>query len=566
MSILQRVARSLVADDFNRLEEAAASKDANVIFLQERMAELEMALEDVGWLRIAGQTDKEFSREGLRTINRLARIYWLKNPLIRRAVATQTHYVFGQGVNIEARHPLVDEVVQDFMDDVKNQAELTSHQARLIKETELQCFANLFFVFFTNASTGAVRVRTIIADEIEEIITNPEDAKDPWYYKRVWSSTLLDLATGSRSAKQQIAYYPDWRYKPAQKPARIGGREILWDSPVYHIKVNALSDMKFGVSEIYAAFDWAKAYKEFLENWATIVKSYATFAWNLTTVGGKKGIAEAKSKLGTTLGAGAETNPPAAPGSIFMSGLNTKLEPLRTAGATTSADDGRRLMLMVSSVTGIFEHYLTGDPSTGNLATATAMELPMLIQFRQRQQLWVDVYQDILQFVIDASGRAPNGRLKGQAKKNIYDEEIIELGPDTTSEDSKLLGEPIDRHVEVKFPDILQKDMAARVKAIVEATTLNGMPPAGTFPRLRDVTRMLLAALGEDDVDELIEQMFPEDEEEDEEDEDTGDAEPKPPALPGADVAAQTPEAALLQASERLCEVVRELVVVGENA
>ncbi len=553
MSVLQRMARSLLAEDLIRLhtlEEANAEKDANLIHLQERMVELEMALEDVGWLRLIGDSEREFSREALRTINRLARIYWLKNPLIRRAVATQTNYVFGQGINVEARHPLVDEVVQDFLDDSKNQAELTSHQARLIKETELQCFANLFFVFFPNRSTGAVRVRTINPDEIEDIITNPDDAKDPWFYRRVWSVTLFDVTTGRKGSKQQTAYYPDWRYNPAEKPARIGDAPVQWDTPIYHIRVNALSDMKFGVSEIYAAFDWAKAYKEFLENWATIVKSYAMFAWQLTTTGGQKGVSGAKAKLGTTLSTGQETNPPAAPGSMFMSGLGTKLEPVRTAGATTSADDGRRLMLMVSSVTGIFEHYLTGDPSTGNLATATAMELPMLIQFRQRQQFWADVLHDILQYVVDWSGRAPSGKLRGRITTNIYGEQIVELGNDIDNEDPELRDKPIDRHIEVKFPDILQKDMAQRVAAIVQATTLNGQAPAGTFPKLRDVTRMLLVALGEDDVDELLEQMFPEDEQ-------TAEAPGTAPA---------TPEEALRQATAFLREAVRELATANETA
>lgn len=551
MSIAQKLARSLLAGDMNKLQEAVAAKDANLVLLQERMVELEMALEDVGWLRMTGDSEREFSREGLKTINRLARIYWLKNPLIRRAVTTQTHYVFGQGVTIEARHPLVDEVVQDFLDDSKNQTELTSHQARLIKETELQCFGNIFFVFFPNISTGAVRVRTINADEAEEIITNPEDAKDPWFYKRVWSVTLFDTATGLKASKARTAYYPDWRYRPADKPARIGDHIVEWDTPVYHIKVNALSDMRFGVSEIYAAFDWAKAYKEFLENWATIVKSYAIFAWRMQTAGGQKGVAAAKSKLGTTLATGTEINPPATPGSVFLSGLGTNLEPIRTAGATTSADDGRRLMLMVSSVTGIFEHYLTGDPSTGNLATATAMELPMLIQFRQRQQFWADIYHDILQYVVDWSGRAPNGKLKGQSAPNIYGEEIVQLGPDTTSEDPELRGKPMDRHIEVKFPDILQKAVGERVKAIVEAATLNGMPLAGTFPHLRDVTRMLLVALGESDIDEMLGQMFPEDE--------AAATEPTVPAEP------TTPEESLRQATEYLRETVRDLVAVAET-
>ncbi|GAJ06609.1 unnamed protein product, partial [marine sediment metagenome] len=253
-------------------------------------------------------------REGLKRINKLARIYFLNDPLIRRAVLTQTQYVFGQGIQIRADHPLVDEVIQDFVDDSKNKAEITEHQGRMIKETELQLFANIYFVFFVDGATGRVRVRTIPADEIADIITDPEDSKTPLYYKRVWMKRTFDLATGQYTSEQKIAYYPHWaNFKPA---GAITGKKIE-DSVVYHIAVNKLSDMKFGVSEIYSAFSWSKAYGKFLEDWATIIRSYARFAWGLTTKG-RKGAAKVKDKLQSSIGTGEDTYPPVA-GSVFLS-------------------------------------------------------------------------------------------------------------------------------------------------------------------------------------------------------------------------------------------------------
>ena len=72
-------------------------------FLTERLAELELAVEDQGWIRIDGMSgDNDFSRDHVRKIGYLARINYLKNPLINRGVNVQTHYVFGQGVSIRA--------------------------------------------------------------------------------------------------------------------------------------------------------------------------------------------------------------------------------------------------------------------------------------------------------------------------------------------------------------------------------------------------------------------------------------------------------------------------------
>ena len=125
--------------------------------LTERLAVLEDQLTDQGWQRIGGNT-REFTREGLRAISRMVRIYWLKNPLIKRAVAVQNLYVWGQGVTLRAVHPTVDAVVQKVLKDPTNRTVFGDVEARMRLETGLQLFANLFFVFFVNPSTGHVKI------------------------------------------------------------------------------------------------------------------------------------------------------------------------------------------------------------------------------------------------------------------------------------------------------------------------------------------------------------------------------------------------------------------------
>lgn len=328
--------------------------------LVERLSELELSIEDSGWLREAAWNDRDFSREGLKRVLRLARLSYLKNPLIHRAVEVQSYYVWGQGVEMRSADDAMNELIQDFLEDQGNQSELTSHQARSEKERELQVTGNLFFVFFTQPATGKVRVRTIPVDEVLSIITNPDDAREGWYYKREWVAERLDIATGIATPNVQYAYYPDWRYRPATKPPMIGQYPVFWDTPCYHVKVGALRDMRFGVPEIYAALDWARAVKQDLEDYATTKRALARFAWNMSTTGGAQGVANAKTRLGTTLGTGeplSEANPPALTGSTFIHGEGTHLTPIRTAHQQPSPDEGRRLWLMVASATGLPECY-----------------------------------------------------------------------------------------------------------------------------------------------------------------------------------------------------------------
>ncbi|MBA7568330.1 hypothetical protein ES708_10051 [subsurface metagenome] len=87
---------------------------------------------------------------------------------------------------------------------------------------------------------------------------------------------------------------------------------------------------------------------------------------------------------------------------------------------------------------------------------------------------------------------------------------------DLENEDPDLADKPISLKIEATFPPLLEKDIKERVTAIVSAATLDGKLPAGTLDR-KDITKLLLAALGEGDIDETLKKMFPEDEPEGEE-------------------------------------------------
>lgn len=500
---LLRIANGLSGGQLNSLSEAvelygqmAFTEHSNNELLQERIAELELALDDVGYERIGDSNfDKQFTKASIDKIAAMARVYWLKNPLIKRAVATQANYVFGQGVDVVAADEDVQTVVDAFMEDSKNRAELTGEQAMLTKETELQVTSNLFFTFFTDPLNGATRVRTIPLSEITRIIYNPDDSKEPWYYYRQWQQPK---EAGSQKYEMHQAMYPDINYMPkGGLPKHFNGIEVMALNPVYHVKTNCLSDMEYGVSEIYAAIDWAKAYKDFLEDWYTIVKSLSKFAWKATSKSGATGMAQAKQVLEGAINGGSNPMNSDLPGQaaqVWMSSDNFDIAPMPKSGATVAVDDGRRALLMVCAATGIYEHYF-GDPSTGNLATAKAMEQPMLLMFQERQELWTDVFNTILGYVINQSALKPGGKLRGVMSFNDYGESYVDMG-DT------------DRSVDVKFPPILQEDVNERIDAIVKSVTLSGQTPANTID-LKTATTQMLTALGEDT--DIVDKLFPED-------------------------------------------------------
>ena len=493
------------------LAEALRVQEAN---FEERIVELELELEDRGWNKLSGADPKEFTREGLRKICNESFLFYLKNPLIKRSVDTQANYVFGQGVTIKATHPLVDEVIQAFLTDRKNQKELTSVVAMAKAEKDLWITANLFPAFFRN-SDGDVRLAMVAFDEIEDIKTNPEDKREPWLYLRRWKQGRDALG---RLQVIRREWYPDIEYRADDKPKAIDGHQVNWETPMMHVKVNVVGNQKFGTSEIYAAQDWAGAYNKFLSDWATIIRSYARFAWDITTKKGRGGRLAIKDRLDSKISSDQYQTAPAA-GSALIHDAEQKWAPVRTSGATTKAEDGRRLLLMVCAATGTFEHFM-GDPSTGNLATARTLNRPMELQYTNRQRLWEIVWETICSFVVQCKAevgyRSDNpdvkGALSGEWEDDAWEEETFVYTNDTENEDEAMRNRPIDTTINVDFPKLVEHDVKVMVDAIVAAATLDGHPLAGTL-KADYATEQLLRALGETSIEEVMERMFPEGEE-----------------------------------------------------
>ena len=145
----------------SEMEETLGRQSGEMALLRETLSRLEQLVYSDDWRRLQMTAEEEFTRQGMRDITSLSRIMRLKNPVIQRGVEVQRLYVWAQGVNIGAKDEEINQVVQDFLDDERNRAELTTHQARGNKERELQQDGQIFFRFFVDRVTGRVRVRSM---------------------------------------------------------------------------------------------------------------------------------------------------------------------------------------------------------------------------------------------------------------------------------------------------------------------------------------------------------------------------------------------------------------------
>lgn len=464
--------KSKIDDLIKKYEQSLSEHRTTIGYLSERIDELEMDITEQGWIQY-GSEDLDFSKNGLNDIIKRCRLMMLKNPLINRAVEVQNFYVWGQGFAFQAESNRVQKVLMDFWENPYNQAELSSLQALEKKERKLMTEGNIFFTFFKNRS-GDVIVRSLPFTQVTDVITSEEDAKIPILYRRDWSQKKLNTSTGDVEDTQMTMYYPHWKFGSSYIGTRVGEISVS-DAEVYHVIVGGLDEMKYGVPEVYSALDWAIAYKNFLEDWATIVRAHRTFAWQIINeIPG--GVEAAKTKVESTFDVGtSETNPSPVVGSYFLGTPGQKIEPVKTGGATVTAEDGRRLMLMAASALGYGENFF-GDVKTGNLATAQTLDRPTELKVTSRRKLWKTIFRDIFNYVIDAK---------------------IEVG---------LLKEGVNRHIDISFPDVLEHDIESTIKSIVDATTLSGHPPIGTIPP-EVVSTLLMSALGVDNVSDVVAKM-----------------------------------------------------------
>lgn len=462
---------------------------SNEELLQEAFSDLAAQLYEPGWLQMSAQFDQEFTPEGLKQVRALCRLFAVKNPLIRRGLSLRTAYVWGQGVEITARangrentgEQDVQAVVSEFLTDPGNQRAFTGPAARQRLEMCLGTDGQFFPVLFTKPLSGAVQVRVVGADDITEIICNPQDRSEPWYYRRRWVQRTLNMESGATRDEPMEQLHPALGYRPKSRPATMGRIPVAWDAPMLHVKVNDLEGWQNGIPDAYAAIDWARAYKDFLEDWAKLVKSLSRFAWRLTAAGARQG-SQARTRLA------ARTTGAADPeiGSTAITPAGQQLEAIPKSGATIDSQSGKPLASMVAAALDVPLTMLLSDPGlTGARAVAETLDQPTQLSMGQRRDVWTGVYQQILRHVIVESVRASKGRLKGRIDADAWGRETVALAGDT------------DTTIEVSWPD-LDANPAEIIGSIVAAHSTEVIPDELTL-------RLLVTALGVKQVDELVE-------------------------------------------------------------
>ena len=478
-------------EKFAELHEAGriGTSTESVHEFKERLWELELALEDRGWVREVTMAALEFSRYGVQQLIRITRVYAIKNPLIKRGAEICRLYVFGRGIEIRCEDESEDEVIQAHL----KANPVLSHISLGQTETSIQTDGALYWGLAT-AKDGTVTDHLIEPLEIQDVITDPDDSAKPLYFRRRWARMVINEATGAPIPTPMDCWYPSLELVNSGENIRadIASVPVNAEMPVYRVSAGGSpAKWRWPLPPLYGAIDWARAYKDFLEDWATVQRALARFSIIIQTKGGPGTIAAYDALLKTTFAEGGgtqiERNPPPVVGAAHTSGPDTKLEAFKSAGAQVAPEQARRLLLQTCAATGMPETFF-GDASTGSLATAVSLDRPTELKFREIQQRWVETLTTILTYVLKVSVKSPGGKLREARANNPAPQPTVLV---------------------VKFPAVLEHDLLQMLDAWSRIAACGGRTgiAAGICDR-RTILDGMLAEIGYENRSQLLDDIY----------------------------------------------------------
>lgn len=475
------------------LQEQLRASQENELVLTEAVADLQLAMEDKGWRALSQGVADEFTVEGRRRVAGLCRMMAISNPLIKRGLTIRIGYIWGQGVQVTARvdgDDTTEAQVNDLLDafDLDNAASLTGSQATEELERALGTDGNIYLALFTSPLTGRVQARSTPTDEVIDIVCNPEDRDEPWFYIREYVTQVLEggYQPGSTRTRAQTVkmVHPALGYRPTAKIRTLNGIPVRWDAPMLHVPVNRLDGWKYGVPDAYASIAWARMYRDFLVDWAGLTKALSKIAWKAT--GNTQSRAQKAATAAREQARTSVVGTTGDAGQTVVHGAGNTFEAVSKSGATIDSQSGRPLAGMAAMGLGISLVTLLADSGVnGARATEETLDKPTILEMGMRRLLWQSARERIYAHVIEASIEAPRGLLRGAVRVDDWGRKHTYLAGGQ---------EPV---VEFTWPPLADLDPVKLIEAVVAADGTGYLPPLTT-------TRLLLQLLGVPNVDDVL--------------------------------------------------------------
>lgn len=374
--------------------ERAEIAENNYELIEGQLADLIFKLEDVGWKPLGYDEDLDsVPRETIVKLAQVTRALACINPLVARAIAVRTAYIWGNGVEFDGA-----DKYKDFFEKPTVQKWLCSDKAWQEMEKAGNTDGN-FFVLATKAKDGKSHdIKRLPFKQVVQAVTNPDNDEEVWLYRVEWERKQTD-ANGVTSSVTQKVYYPaiDFDEKKYGRPRSFSGIRVDWDSRVAHHSPNKQLGWKWGVPSLWAAMFWAKAHKEYLETQLSLVKAYARFAFKVTANNANQ-VKSAATKMSTVPGIDPMTGQPNAVGAAFA-GAGVNLQSVGKPAGATDFEAGKPLANYVAAALSVPLGELLADASDANRASAETAQSTTMKVMKAEQNTYRLFFESIFRWL-----------------------------------------------------------------------------------------------------------------------------------------------------------------------
>jgi len=393
----------------------------------------QLALEDIGWRPLMGLSDSanSFTLDSLHHASELCRAVATVNPLVGRGLRVRTGYVWGSGVSVVPKEfiqgpgrPRTVNLEPELPEGINEV--LTGTLAQLELERTSGTDGNLFFL----VDRRTKEVLRVPFEEITEGVSQRGNRERLLYIRRTWNDWDLELdfeanielnpitapkaaargrtwmkadrdSPSGGSTRAGFSFRDVWYPTPAgiralgrnRGAAQIAGDKVDHTKVLVHVPFNRLTGWRWGIPDVLPAVWWTKAYKEYLENCATLTKAYARFAWKVTS-DRSRSVRRTAAAMAQAPRTDPSTGQPLNVGASAVLGAG---QDLSAVGGNTKVDfdAGRPLAAMIAAALDVPLPALLEDPSIANNAAATSLDTSTILVMQARQKVMDDMFREI---------------------------------------------------------------------------------------------------------------------------------------------------------------------------
>ena len=430
----------------------------------------------IGGLSILG-SDAERQR-AVESAERLFRY----SPLAQFSVWLWSSWGLGDHVEITPTDEGAKEVVAEFLTAERNAPVLGDDHIKELSDW-LLVTGNRFLVFFASEMDGEATMRVVEPEEMKEVVTDPQDSKVPWFYKREYKD---GTATG------KTIYYPDWQLyfsgkadeawqqlvgsgkvkdgdERADRAASNGGEIGEAAAPgtgtvavMMHVSFNRKERTSlWGWPLSTAAAPWLRTHKQYAQTRLTAAISVNSIIRRYQVSGGSRAVSSVRNTIASNLSRFdyLDTNPPPAPGTdeVINRAMDVEDLPLRTSAGDAKVDND---MFSWMALLGCGLFPISAGLDVARYATALQMDKAQSMLFEAYQTFWSAQFKRIVKIVLQFKEKFGNGKFKTLESEISIDSFSLSDFPEVARSLGQVVRDMLTPYAEAGLLDV---DTVARV-------------------------------------------------------------------------------------------------------